>query len=355
MGVRSESDGLRKLFKILGIETSSDFLLSFFLGIFDLMVLKLTEFHTVSFMKYEQVFESLRKQLGGQPSTKTASMDSGIVYRQNHKINSFKSGINLSRFQVDLANMERLFELFSFVGKLSQQNRSSESRTGSRTKIDEKNDALGNLSSIEDLYNSLKNGENLGFNAELNENLVNLIEKSLDFRVKENSLEKKIRSLERELKEQSTKLSTMVEISAGPGSNNDLEKEYEKKIEELQRDNDNVRKELEAKFNKEMRSRESELKEKVRKLEYEVEIKGDELSKLQGEIEKLKASLKQAQEQQAQAPAAKESAKDDVYNTDYYLKMIKQLEDNFNAKSKDVETDNHKKDQEVGPMRLTNS
>ena len=164
--------------------------------------------------------------------------------------------------------MERLFELFSFVGKLSQQNRSSESKAGSRTKIDEKNDALGNLSSIEDLYNSLKNGENLGFNAELNENLVNLIEKSLDFRVKENSLEKKIRSLEKELKEKSTKLSTMVEITAGPGSNNDLEKEYEKKIEELQRDNDNVRKELEAKFNKEMRSRESELKEKVRKLEY---------------------------------------------------------------------------------------
>ena len=243
--------------------------------------------------------------------------------------------------------MERLFELFSFVGKLSQQNRSSESRTGSRTKIDEKNDALSNLSSIEDLYNSLKNGENLGFNAELNENLVNLIEKSLDFRVKENSLEKKIRSLEKELKEKSTKLSTMVEISAGTGSNNDLEKEYEKKIEELQRDNDNVRKELEAKFNKEMRSRESELKEKVRKLEYEVEVKGDEFSKLQGEVEKLKASLKQAQEQKTEAPAAKESAKDDVYNTDYYLKMIKQIEDNFAAKSKDVESDNYKKDQEV--------
>lgn len=45
----------------------------------DLMLVKLTEYQIVSFLGVDQNFESLRKQFGGQPMTKTASMDSGLL------------------------------------------------------------------------------------------------------------------------------------------------------------------------------------------------------------------------------------------------------------------------------------
>ena len=63
MGVKSESDGLRKLFRMLGV--------------LDLTLTKLTEYHIVSFLKYDKAFDDLKKQFGGQPLTKTTTMDSG--------------------------------------------------------------------------------------------------------------------------------------------------------------------------------------------------------------------------------------------------------------------------------------
>lgn len=41
------------------------------------MLVKLTEFQIVSFLNYDQIFEDIKKQFGGQPPTKTASMDGG--------------------------------------------------------------------------------------------------------------------------------------------------------------------------------------------------------------------------------------------------------------------------------------
>ncbi len=42
------------------------------------MLVKLTEYNIIGFLKYDQIFEALRKQFGGQSMTKTSGMDSGI-------------------------------------------------------------------------------------------------------------------------------------------------------------------------------------------------------------------------------------------------------------------------------------
>lgn len=44
----------------------------------DLMVVKLTELNIVSFLKYDQIYDSLRKQYGTNLSTKLSGMDGGI-------------------------------------------------------------------------------------------------------------------------------------------------------------------------------------------------------------------------------------------------------------------------------------
>jgi len=243
--------------------------------------------------------------------------------------------------------MERLFELFSYVGKLSQQSKSVDSRTN----LDEKQSALKGVSSLEELYNRLRSGENLGFNGELAENLIRMIEKSSEAKAKENSLEKRIRTLEKELNEKNSKLTTMVEFTANE-TNDQTQKELQERIEQLQSEAQNVRRELEAKFSKEMRSRESELKEKVRKLEYEAELKEDQIKKLQDEVEELK----KAKQSSSLATATKTESKDDVFGADYYIKMIKQIEDNYATKMTDLESENYKKGQEVNlPLFLANN
>lgn len=66
MSVKSESDGLRKLFRMLGV--------------LDLMLTKLTEYQTVAFLKYDKVYEDLKKQFGGPPSNRLTTMDSGFPF-----------------------------------------------------------------------------------------------------------------------------------------------------------------------------------------------------------------------------------------------------------------------------------
>ncbi len=46
----------------------------------DLMILKLTEYNIVAFLKYDQIYEGLRKQFGGGVSNKLKEMDGGILY-----------------------------------------------------------------------------------------------------------------------------------------------------------------------------------------------------------------------------------------------------------------------------------
>ena len=260
-----------------------------------------------------------------------------VVNNLSHFLSIFQ-GLTISRFQVDLANMERFFELFSYITKLSQQKKTVDSKNN----LDEKSNPLKDISSVDDLYNRLRSGENLGFNGELAENLLRIIDKSSEAKAKENSLEKRIRALEKELNEKNSKLTTMVEFSANDNKSDQINRELQDRIEQLQAEAESARKELEAKFTKEMRTRESELKEKNRKLEYEAELKEDQIKRLQHEVEELKKA-KNTLPTTTQAT----SSKDEVFNADYYIKMIKQIEDNFSTKASDLENENYKKGQEV--------
>ena len=49
-----------------------------FQGMLDIMLVKLTEYNIVGFLKYDQIFDVLKKQFGGSPSTKTSGWDPSI-------------------------------------------------------------------------------------------------------------------------------------------------------------------------------------------------------------------------------------------------------------------------------------
>lgn len=226
-----------------------------------------------------------------------------------------------------------MFELFSYIGKLAQQNKSS----GSKSKLEEKDEPLKNIQSVEDLYTSLRNGENLGINGELTIGLINLIEKSLEYKTKENNLVNRIKILEKEINEKNSKLTTLVEFSSSNDKGDEIEKELQLKIQQLEQEGENRRGELEAQYKK----RESEAKEKARKLQYELEKRDEDINQLKTEIDQLKRT------NQSLGNKVQEPSKDEAFNADYYIKMIKQIEDNYLIKHQEAEESNHKKDQEV--------
>ena len=67
------------------------------------MLLKYTEYEILSFLKYDDAFESLIKRSSLQYIPRTQHL--GI-------------GINVQRFQVALANLDRLSDLFSIASKV---------------------------------------------------------------------------------------------------------------------------------------------------------------------------------------------------------------------------------------------
>ena len=67
------------------------------------MLLKYTEYEILSFLKYDDSFQSLIKKSSLQHNPRTQSL--GI-------------GINVQRFQVALANLDRLSDLFSIASKV---------------------------------------------------------------------------------------------------------------------------------------------------------------------------------------------------------------------------------------------
>lgn len=238
----------------------------------------------------------------------------------------------MSRFQVDQANIERMMELFSFIRKLSQQGKVS----GSKTKVDEKGNGLKEARSIDDLYKALQSGETGGFNEEMSKNLINLIERSAEYKTRENSLNNRIKALEKELNEKGSNLSTIVDFSSIP-KDGETYADLQDKIKKLNEESEIMQKNLESQYKKDLSKATSELKEKVRKFEYELEKKVEEIQGLQGEISKLKAK-----DQEAKAPA-----KEEVFNSEYYIKMLKQIEENYAEKSKSIDENNHKNEQEV--------
>ena len=67
------------------------------------MLLKYTEYEILSFLKYDDSFASLMKKSTLQHNPRTASLG-GII--------------NVQRFQVALANLDRLSDLFSIASKV---------------------------------------------------------------------------------------------------------------------------------------------------------------------------------------------------------------------------------------------
>ena len=232
-------------------------------------------------------------------------------------------GITVNRFQVDLANMERMFELYSFVGKKIQQNRTS---AGSQSKLDSQDDNLKNIQSVEDLYKYLKNGETFSFSSDLIVDILNLFESSLESNSKETKLSNRIKTMEKELNEKNSKMSTLVEFPSSNDRTDDNNQELQQKIKQLKLDAQNMKKELESQYNR----KEEETSKKIHKLEEDIRTKDTEIRKLQ-----------------TVNNGAGNNTKDEAFNAEYYIKMIKQIEENYGMKAQDSEQDNFKKEQEV--------
>jgi hypothetical protein len=72
------------------------------------MLLKYTEYEILSFLKYDDTYTSLMKKSSLKlDSTRTQSL--GI-------------GVNIGTFRVALANLDRLYDLFSIAAKVVKKN-----------------------------------------------------------------------------------------------------------------------------------------------------------------------------------------------------------------------------------------
>ena len=77
-------------------------------GTLELMLLKYTEYEILSFLKYDDTYTSLMKKSSLKlDSTRTQSL--GI-------------GVNIGTFRVALANLDRLYDLFSIAAKVVKKN-----------------------------------------------------------------------------------------------------------------------------------------------------------------------------------------------------------------------------------------
>jgi hypothetical protein len=332
MGSKNEEEALRKLFKIIGIYKKQQFYL---LGILDIMLTKLTEYNIISYLKYQQIFEALRKQFNGAPLQKTATMDGGIV---------------ISRFQSILANLEREYELFSYVGKLMQTK-------GTDIKVDSSTDnKTVSITSLEELYQRLKSGEHFGFQGEVTVGLINLIEASLkkkepelkkegsgsDVQKKEVlDLQKKLQKLEAQLNE---KTAIIQHAQKEAGEREELFKRKEKEFVEKVQNIDAGKKKSDTTFQTD--TREQELTRQLGSLEKIIKDLKDDLAKKAENEKNMLQEIKTLKEKGTQQSTTK-SQSAQPGNNDYYLTMIQQLEENLNDKNSRICEENLKLSNDV--------
>lgn len=267
----------------------------------------------------------------------------------------------MSRFQPIIANLERELELFGFLGKSNQKKSEEESNDSSQSQ------GISTVSSVEELYERFKSGENFGFQGEVLLSLIDIIESSGSWKKRETELLKKIQRLETQNLE---KNSTLQKLEKGLGDKESSYKEEEaklfQKMQQLEQDFAEKTRRLEEEYDKKSKTnsafktsvdvREGELVNQIKKLENTIKELKDENSLLKQNESKLNAEIKQLKENSG-SKSQTQSTTPSNNALEYHLNSLQQLETNFGEKMKKLEDTSTKTAKEVKYMQslLTNN
>jgi len=306
------------------------------------MLVKLTEYNIIGFLKYDQIFETLRKQFGSQPMTKTAGMDSGIA---------------ISRFQTVLANLEREFELFSYIGKLMQKNPNQKpEEKASSTSV------LGSINSIEELYENLKKGINLGLKGEVSIELLNLIESTMKSKQGQSDIQKQLQRMELQLKEKTSSLQKLEkELTERDRFYKEQEAAFIKKIRDLEKLLDSKEEQLEAELHRQREeltkaqksdsgTREKEYLNQISTMEKSIKdfkIEVQQLRETEIKLTQQIKTLKEENQNLQKSVEAKSTTQAVSQGSDYYIGLIQQTEESYKEKIEKLEEANKKLSNEV--------
>ena len=227
--------------------------------------------------------------------------------------------------------------MYSFINKLIEKNGPIQPN---QNILAEK---LKNIKDIEEFHQSLKSGEHYGFPAEIVIKLIDALGSNSQSGAKDNKYREAIRGLERELKEKSL----------------NAPEKYMQRIKELEKQLS----EKEEFFNLTNRKNEDDT-------EFKIKIKdlNAALDKLKSENESLNLKLKQNEvkytqlelkykESESKCQSYKEElsiknstgneAKYDGFNPEYYIKMLKDIENNYKEKILNFDKENLRLNSEV--------